>query len=351
VRRYPTTIGARRAPRAPKRAPRLPSSCTLQGAAVGFACEEDVGGINMTDRKSSRLKGTESFEAVASALFAPLRVTRPGPQGFEATVDHATVGPMVVARVRATSATVTRDSCNITSSDVEWIHFNLHHYGPVTVCQDDRIAKVNPGELFVCDNTRPYRLIGVDRCDMTVLCVPRASLGRYANAVSRRTAFPLPAVGGISGLLGHALTAINDDLPRRGVARAHVADALTALLLASFTETTLEQVPVASDLVDRIRAYALAHLGDSQLSAEKVARQHRISVRHLHALFKGSDLTFAAWVRHERLLRIRRDLLDPSSSNVSTATIAARWGIHDPKHLGRALKREFGETVRDLRRK
>jgi AraC-like DNA-binding protein len=133
------------------------------------------------------------------------------------------------------------------------------------------------------------------------------------------------------------------------VPRTYLADALTALLLAAFADTTPERASVASDLVDRIRAYALAHLDDPHLSAERVARRHHISIRHLHALFKGSDLTFAAWVRHERLLRIRRDLLDPASADISTATIAARWGVHDPKHLGRALKREFGETVSNLR--
>lgn len=303
----------------------------------------------MTDHKGCRLEGTESFEAVASALFAPLRVTDPGPQGFEAVVDHTSVGPVVVARVQATAAMVTRDNRSITSSDVEWMHFNLHHHGAVTATQADRTALVKPGELFACDNTRPYRLIGTDLSDMTVLCVPRASLGRYANSISRRTVLPLSTEGGIGGLLGHALSTVNEDLPRRGVARTCLADALTALLLAAFADTSPEQVPVATDLVDRIRAYALAHLGDSQLNAERVARRHRISVRHLHALFKGSDLTFAAWVRHERLLRIRRDLLDPASSDVSTAAIAARWGVHDPKHLGRALKREFGETVSDLR--
>ncbi|WP_334541266.1 helix-turn-helix domain-containing protein [Streptomyces sp. B21-079] len=61
-------------------------------------------------------------------------------------------------------------------------------------------------------------------------------------------------------------------------------------------------------------------------------------------------MTFAAWVRHERLLRIRRGLLEPAAADISTAVIAARWGIRDPKHLGRALKREFGTAVSDLRR-
>ncbi|TDT20024.1 AraC family transcriptional regulator [Streptomyces sp. BK208] len=304
----------------------------------------------MTDREGCRLSGTESFEAVASGLFAPLRVTGAQPQQFEAVVDHTAMGPVVIARIQASAATVTRDRRSITSSDVEWMHFNLHHHGPVTAAQDDRTTTVRPGELFACDNTRPYRLIGADSSDMTVLCVPRASLGRYADSISRRTASPIPTQGAIGRLLGHAMATVDKDLPRQGVPCTHLADALTALLLAAFADTTPERACVASDLADRIRAYALAHLGDLHLTAEQVARQHYISVRHLHTLFKGSELTFAAWVRHERLLRIRRDLLDPACSDVSAATIAARWGVHDPKHLGRALKREFGETVSDLRR-
>lgn len=304
----------------------------------------------MTDAVS-RLRGTESFETVASALFAPLRVSDPGLQEFDAVVNHTAIGPLVVARIQATAATVTRDSHSITSSDVEWMHFNLHHHGLLTATQDDRTATVKPGELFACDNTRPYRLIGAEPSDMTVLCIPRASLGIHANSISRRTALPICARNGIGGLLGHALSTANHDLARHSAARTHLGDALTALLLAAFADTTPEQACVASDLSDRIRAYVLAHLRDPRISAERVARRHHISIRHLHALFKGSDLTFAAWVRHERLLRIRRDLLDPASSDIPTAVIAAQWGVHDPKHLGRALKREFGTTVSDLRRR
>jgi AraC-like DNA-binding protein len=73
-------------------------------------------------------------------------------------------------------------------------------------------------------------------------------------------------------------------------------------------------------------------------------------VRYLHKLFHGWDQTFAAWVRRQRLLRIRHDLLDPALSHQATAVIAARWGVLDTRHLGRAMKSEFGETVREIRR-
>ncbi len=130
-------------------------------------------GVNdMTDHDDLRLAGTEAFEAVASALFAPLRVTHPCPQEFKAVVGHSAIRPVVVTRIKATTATVTRDHHSTASSDVEWMHFTLHHHGPLTAIQDDRTTTVKPGELFACDNTRPYRLIGTDPTDMTVLCVP-----------------------------------------------------------------------------------------------------------------------------------------------------------------------------------
>ncbi|WP_030378137.1 MULTISPECIES: helix-turn-helix domain-containing protein [unclassified Streptomyces] len=304
----------------------------------------------MTDDKRSRLNGTEPFEAAASSLFAPLRVTDPGPPAFHAVVDHVDIGPVTVARIEVDAATVTRDRRTISSRDQELMHLTLHHRGRVAVMQDGRAATLKPGELFACDNTQPYRIIGSAPSDMTVLCVPRANLGRHADSIGRRTALPLSAQGGIGGLLRYALSVADEDVPGGGLTRTYLAEALTALLLAAFADTTPERASVASDLADRIRVHVLAHLGDPRLSAERVARRHGISVRHLHALFQGADLTFAAWVRHERLLRIRRDLLDPACADRSTAAIARRWGVLDAKHLGRALKSEFGETVSDLRR-
>ncbi|MHC5905322.1 AraC-like ligand-binding domain-containing protein [Streptomyces sp. S6] len=299
----------------------------------------------MTDDIGTRLNEAKSFETAASSLFAPLRVTDPAPL-FHATVRHAALGPLVVARIRATAATVVRDDRTITSTDREWMHVTLLHGGRLGAAQDDRTAALTPGDLFACDNTRPYRLIGAGPTDMTVLCVPRTSLGHHLTSVTRRTALAVCARSGIGGLLSHALTTD----PGEGPAREHLADALTSLLLATFADTTPERVPVATDLADRIRVYTLAHLGDPRLSAERVARRHHLSVRYLHTLFRGADLTFTAWIRHERLLRIRRDLLDPALTDRSTAAIAARWGVLDTRHLGRALKREFGETVSDLRR-
>lgn len=299
-----------------------------------------------------RLSDTpKSFVEAISSRFAPLRVA--DHRTFHPPVVLATVGPVVVARIRAGAATVDRDHALITSADPEWMQLTLLHSGQVSIAQCRWTIRLNPGDLFAFGTKRPYRLTADGVSDLTAFCVPRASLGRYADVISRRTASPISTEMGAGRLLRQLLDAmesVDEDLTAQGPARSYVADALTALLLAAFTETTPEQAAVGSDLVDRIQAYVLANLGDPLLNAERVAQRHNISVRYLHGLFQGRDLTFAAWIRHERLLRIRRDLLDPAFADRSTTAIAARWGNLDSKHLGRALKTEFGVTLTDLRR-
>ncbi|WP_243859936.1 hypothetical protein [Streptomyces sp. BK208] len=169
----------------------------------------------MADSNSSRLSGVEPFEAAASSLFAPLRVTDADPPAFRAVVGHTDIGPVTVARIQATPATVIRDRRTISSSDHELMHLTLLHRGTVAVKQDGRTAALEPGELFACDNTRPYRIIGAAPTDMTVLCVPRANLGRHADSIGRRTALPLSAQDGINRLLTRTLSTADEDLPGR----------------------------------------------------------------------------------------------------------------------------------------
>ena len=101
--------------------------------------------------------------------------------------------------------------------------------------------------------------------------------------------------------------------------------------------------------LDQIIAYCQANLADPALSVDSVAQRHGISPRQLHLMFQQRDQTFAAWIRIERLRRIRRDLTDPTLMHLTVGTIARRWGISNPSHLSRSLKAEFGRTPTELR--
>jgi AraC-like DNA-binding protein len=291
------------------------------------------------------------LQKLVSSFLVPLRIEAAAGSPFRAHVKHADVGPMVVARVRSTPHAVVRRPGAITSTDRELFKLVLHRRGGLDVAQADHRARMRPGDIVIFDATRPYNVTAPDSCDVVVVGVPRAAFGSRADAVARHGARVLPADRGTRSVIASVLTGLADhldELPGPGGVR--IADAMTSLIVAAFTDSTPERVDSGTEFADRILAYTLANLDDPTLSAESVAARHGISVRHLHTLLRHRDVTFAAWVRSERLRRIRSDLLDPTLADRTTASIAARWGLHDSAHLSRALKREYGQTAADLRR-
>jgi AraC-like DNA-binding protein len=96
-----------------------------------------------------------------------------------------------------------------------------------------------------------------------------------------------------------------------------------------------------------VRRYIRAHLQDTDLGPESIARAHAISVRTLHALFEDSEESVAGLVRRERLARCLEDLRRPTGGSVTE--IAFRWGFRDAAHFARVFKREFDMTPSDVR--
>ncbi|MFD5893939.1 helix-turn-helix domain-containing protein [Streptomyces sp. NPDC060366] len=303
-----------------------------------------------TDNAHAALGWAEELQTVASAILVPMRVAATRAGSFRASVESASAGPVTVARIRSSPHLVAREACAITSTDPDLLMVTLHGSGPATVVQESRQRRVAPGDLVTFDTGRPYRLDVTGPCDVIVSGLPRAMLGAHADLIARRTAAPLPTDTGARALVAAFLSGLGEQLDSVPASSGtHLADAMVALLIAAFAETSAERTEMSTPLTERIIAYVRANLGDPDLSVESVARRHGISPRHLHQLFRGRDFTFTAWVRHERLHRIRRDVTAPSLAHRTVAAIAASWGIHDADHLGRLFRAEFGHTAMEIR--
>jgi AraC-like DNA-binding protein len=293
----------------------------------------------------------EELQALVSAILVPLRVMAPVGRRFDATVQAGTAGTVTVARLRSGPHSVAREPGAISPVDPRLIKAVLQLDGTLSVSQDDRRGRVQPGELVVLDTTRPYSLVASGICEVLVLGVPRTLLGAGFDLVSRRTAMPVALDTGPKTVIAAFLADLADHIPDLpGASGRHLGDGVASLLVAAFVDDRPDQPGPSSDMMDRILAYAHANLADPTLSVTSVAREHGISPRQLHKLFLPRGHTFAAWVRRERLSRIQRDLLDPALARHTTAVIAARWGMLNPSNLSRRLKAEFGQTAAEIRR-
>lgn len=293
----------------------------------------------------------EELEALVSDILVPLHVMPLGNARFDAAVEAGTAGAVTVARLRSTPHVVSRERGAISTVDRDLVKAVLPLDGSTLASQDDRRGCVRPGELVVLDTTRPYSLVVNGRCDVLVVGVPRGMLGASADPISRRTAVPVVLDTGPRAMIAAFLANLGksiSELP--GTSGRHLGDGVASLLIAALTETSPERGDLGAGLADRILVYAQANLADPNLSVTSVARDHGISPRQLHKLFLQRGHTFAAWVRRERLSRIRRDLLDRTLARYTTAAVAARWGILDSSNLSRRLKAEFGQTAAEIRR-
>lgn len=297
----------------------------------------------------------EQLEEATSSLCAPVRMTAPSDRPFHAEVTDASVGPVLVARIASTPLRLLRPSRIIGSGDRELVKLTLHRAGHLIVAQDGRQSRARPGNLFAYETIRPYELVGRDGCDIVIVGVPRSMLGPCGDLISRRTAVMLPCDNGIRSVIAGFFTGLADTvLTGRGggpggPGAIYLADTAASLLMTAFADTPADRVELPTGLADRILTYALANLHDPGLSAGSVANRFGVSPRYLHRLMRDRDIRFGAWVRRERMKRIRQDLLDPRLGNSTAAAIAARWGIHDPDHLSRSLRAEFGCSAAEIR--
>ncbi|MDI2030307.1 helix-turn-helix domain-containing protein [Saccharopolyspora sp. TS4A08] len=292
------------------------------------------------------------FEASASTVFAPLRIRplRPGP--FPNSLRAASAGDVAVTRIRCAPCQVRRTPRLIGSGDRELVKVTMLTAGRGEVEQDGRRCVLTPGDLVNYDTDRPYRLRFPESYDITVVAVPKSLLGGHVDTLASRSAVAVPTSQGVQRVVGGFFRTMTDALGDdtgglSGDVGRHLTDALVSMVLTELAELRPEP---GEDFADRVRAHCLTRLDDPGLTVDSVARVHGVSVRYLHKVFAGSPMTLSAWIRRQRLERIRRDLADPVLADRTAAAIAARWGVLDGTHLSRALKAEFGMTAAEIRR-
>jgi AraC-like DNA-binding protein len=99
-----------------------------------------------------------------------------------------------------------------------------------------------------------------------------------------------------------------------------------------------------------VKAWIEEHLADPDLSLEKIAKHNGISLRHLHYLFKLTDMSASEWIWDRRLQRSYDVLTRPELGNFSITEVAYRSGFNSSSHFSTAFRRKFGIRPSDLKK-
>ncbi|MET8541854.1 AraC family transcriptional regulator [Kitasatospora sp. NPDC004799] len=123
------------------------------------------------------------------------------------------------------------------------------------------------------------------------------------------------------------------------------------LLSAAHAEQTVEARSTMDEtLVTRIMAYARAHLADRDLTPERIAAEHAVSLRRLYTLLSGAGISLEQWLIAERLGKARRMLAAARYDRLTVAAVSARCGFSSPSHFSRRFQAAYGVSPSEWRR-
>ncbi len=221
--------------------------------------------------------------------------------------------------------------------------------------QDQRMARLQPGDFILFDCTRPYVFHGEQPYKQLILKFPRSLLHARYGQTKLVTSVKMPGTqhpvnSMVSTFLRNLATSYLDLDP---LARIRVAECTMDLLATAFSTVSSVKLNEVYSMTnfhrERVRSFISAHLADPELTLSLIASSLGISIRYLHKLFEPEGQSVAAFIRDRRLDKCRRDLGDPKQIQRTVTDIAFQWGFNDAAHFSRTFKRRFKVTPTEYR--
>lgn len=290
-----------------------------------------------------------TLRALASQQFGAMSITTPV-EDFHADVSLAHVGDIHLFDMHTHPHTVDRNASFIKPTDPPTYKLSLQIEGKSSLTQYDREALLEPGMLAIYNSHVPYVLHYPGTQRSLIMQFPAEYVLVPPSAMKRITALPITKddrLGKVAIPLFEQL-AINFEVLEGPHAGSLLRSAID-MLIAVFSEELSSDGPPISDVVERAAEFIDKNLSDPDLGPTTVADALFISVRHLHSQFAAAGQSVGNYIKQARLERIRRDLANPNTADVSVREISERYGILTASHLSRVFKAEYGETPREFR--
>ncbi|VWB58402.1 AraC family transcriptional regulator [Burkholderia aenigmatica] len=245
------------------------------------------------------------------------------------------------------SYALNRSTAFIRRDGMDNYSFNLRDAGIVRGEIDGRPVFVQPGDILVVDQARPYHR-EIQAGDAITLLVARDMLPNLPSSV-HGTLFS----GGISQLLDSYLRSLLDQIGMLSQSETLHAEQATLSLVKAMLSPTAQEMSNAhnallSTLYVKIKEYIRQNLDSPDLSPDRICKAIGISRSGLYRLFE-QDGGVANYIRKRRLLAIHRVLMSPERSRHRIGDLAYRYGFNSNTQLSRAFRLEFGHAPSDTR--
>ena len=301
---------------------------------------------------TSSLARRDRFYAWASALnesHLDFSLSTPGSHDFKARIRQRSLSGIQLVDCHCDPCAGHRGSAQISKGGQAYFGVLFLMSGKEIVRDGSHEFLMLPRDMLLWDSTRHIDFNVVEPLHKLTLLIPQDTLDA---ALPRARDYVGTAVRGAAGsLVASYLQTLVTEFSNIEEDNGPAIMDMTVDMLASALRMNLSRGPslVSGVQLKRILDFIEKRLRDPELTPARIAASHGISVRYLHMLFAGHDLTVAKWVRHRRLMRSSQDLKVMKDRSTLTE-VAMRWGFSDSAQFSRVFKLQFGVAPSAYRR-
>jgi AraC-like DNA-binding protein len=228
----------------------------------------------------------------------------------------------------------------------------VHHGGPGILRQGENELELSDGHLYLADLTMPYTLFRsglgaatVFQADYQELGLPMESVRSASSRLASSCLYDLVR-SYIPQMYGQC-ESLADGVALESA--AHATTELVRTLIATASESQqFAREALADVLRMRVVSYISQHLTEPGLNPQRIASENNISVRHLHKMWRDSDLSLMQWIIAQRLEGARYELSQKSSQK-NISAVCYGWGFSDFTHFCRRFRDAYGMSPGEWR--
>ncbi len=273
------------------------------------------------------------------------------------SLQRIPLSKLIIYRIESDPFIVRRFDEHIADDSIFDFFIHSHLEGSAEIVQGEAEFTLEPGALAIVAGGTPYSIDYTQKGSRLILRVPHQVfhervLGRQICEFGAR----VYTGSGLPRIVINLLESLSAEAEKLNETEQYtVAESLLELI--SFlcrSQNGLmgeHQGSIQAARMCKILSFLEENYSDHELTPAKVASANAVSIRHLHNLFRQSDMTVCKWIWDRRLKSAREDLIDPSMNNKTISDIAYGKGFNDSAHFSRAFRGKFGISPSALRNK
>lgn len=291
-------------------------------------------------------------DVVSEAIF-PVEASYRQPDSFNAVLRNWDLGTATLTWMKSEEIRYIRGTRHIKSDNEDNIIVSFSSASEIFFAQDGIELTCPKKQFFIEKGRTPSDFVQSRSNEVWCLKIPLASTKRHIRSLDPYFGRLYDADCGVGGLLFDMIRHVplrfgsSEQTSAEGIGNTLI-DLVVLALQADKNAANSSQTSVQRAHLGRVERFVKQNIGNPSLSLEMVAGACNISVRYLHALFQGSGVSVAQWIRDMRLEACRGQLIEGHRKE-SISEIAYRWGFSDQAQFSRHFKAKYGTTPREMR--